>query len=112
MNPSKTVTSRAACALRVWSRHPALQDAALAVALLAACELINSPTAVVTVLTRTTPGAANATELAAWWAASLLATTAVALRRRWPLPMLAAATVATATHMAQAVPFMIIDVGV
>jgi signal transduction histidine kinase len=37
---------------------------------------------------------------------------AVTLRRRWPLPMIAACTASAAVHLAQAVPPMIIECGV
>lgn len=99
-------------ALRTWSRRPVLQDAALAAVLLAACVLVNAPNAVVTATSAVTSDGATAGRLTTWWAATALALVAVALRRRWPLPMFVASSVAAGTHAVQPVPLMIVDLAV
>ncbi|MEN3310466.1 MAG: hypothetical protein V7603_6668 [Micromonosporaceae bacterium] len=97
--------------LRTWCRRPAAQDSALAVALLAACVLVNAPNAVLTVTgARLDGGPALHRDL--WWAATVLAVVAIALRRHVPLAALAACTLSAAVHTAESVPFMTIDFGV
>jgi signal transduction histidine kinase len=111
-----TTAGRWADRVRAWSRRPAVQDAALAAALLAACAWVNSAT-----LTMMLTGPAGRSgvidvdsdlQLALWWTTSVLAAVAVALRRRWPIAMLAVCTVVAAVHLGQAVPFTIIDLAV
>jgi signal transduction histidine kinase len=93
---------------RWLARRPAAGDAALAVALLAACLVVNAPSAVLTADT----GPVEAEAPAVWWTATALGLAAVALRRRWPVPMLAAASLAAAAHVAYAVPLMVVDLAV
>ena len=85
-----------------WTHEPLLQDTALAAGLLAVCLPLNNPVAVL----RTVAAGPHVfwwsgTVLAwAWWTATAFALAGVALRRRWPLPMLGVCTVATAVHLA------------
>jgi signal transduction histidine kinase len=94
-----------------WASRPVVRDAVLAGALLAGCVLVNHPAALVAAAG---PGGGRlaAWWLAAWWAATAVALAAVALRRRWPLPMLAAATAATVAHLGQGVLPAAADLGV
>ncbi|MFF4621172.1 sensor histidine kinase [Nonomuraea jabiensis] len=98
--------------LRAWSCSPMLQDAAPAAVLLAICVLVNDPNATVGRTAGTPVTGGQAAQLALWWAATALAATGVALRRRRPLPMLAVCTLCAAVHVAQAGPLMIIDLSV
>ncbi|WP_371781944.1 sensor histidine kinase [Streptosporangium subroseum] len=103
------MTQQLAVTLRPWSRRPALQDAALAFVMLTICVLVNDPNAIVRQM------AGNPTDdgqIVLWWVATALAVAGVALRRRRPLPMLAVCTLSAVTHMAQALPLMIVDLGV
>ncbi|WP_238177648.1 sensor histidine kinase [Kribbella sp. VKM Ac-2566] len=50
--------------------------------------------------------------MALWWSATAVALACVALRRRWPLAMLAICILSAAVHVAQAVPFLIVDLAV
>lgn len=79
--------------------------------LLAICVLVNAPNAIVG-NTAGTPVAGQDAQLALWWAATALGASGVALRRRWPLPMLAACVLAVGVHVAEAAPLMIIDLSV
>jgi signal transduction histidine kinase len=93
-----------------WWRRPALQDATLAVALIVLCVLVNSPSVA---LTR--PGlapSASRADVVLWWNATGFIAVAVALRRRWPLSMLAVCTVATALHLIRGATFTAVDLGV
>lgn len=84
--------------LRVWSRLPAVQDTGLAVALLVVSLLVNDPV--------------SPAFPALWWTATALIVAAVALRRRWPVSMLALCVLSVSTHVALTVPFLVIDLGV
>ncbi len=75
----------------MW-RKPWVQDAGLAVVLVLACAFINQPD-----------------RGPDWWAATLLAVVGVALRRRWPLPMLAVCAFVAALHLLSREPVVIVD---
>jgi hypothetical protein len=72
--------------VRDLGRRAAVQDAALAAAVFAAGLLVD----------RATAGNAG------WWAGGGLLAVAIALRRRWPVAMLAVATGAAAVHLEHA----------
>jgi signal transduction histidine kinase len=95
---------------RAWLGRPAVHDALLAVALLGLSVLVNAPTELVLRTAESTE--VRHVDVLPWWSATGLLTVAVALRRRWPLPLLAVCTVATATHLIRGAPFAIIDLGV
>ncbi|WP_329427185.1 sensor histidine kinase [Streptosporangium sp. NBC_01495] len=103
------MTQQLAVTLRTWSRRPASQDAALAFAMLAILVLVNDPNAIVRQLAGDPAGDGRGV---LWWVATVPAVAGVALRRRRPLPMLAVCTLSAVTHMAQALPLMIVDLGV
>jgi signal transduction histidine kinase len=88
------------------------RDAAVALALLAVCAVVNSPTAVVTTGARITGEGPHTGRLVTWWVAAAIAVVSIAARSRWPAPMLVLGTAAVGTHMALPVPFMIIDLAV
>jgi len=75
----------------MW-RRPWLQDTALALVLVLSCAVVNRP--------GPDPG---------WWAATLAAAVGVALRRRWPVPMLGLCTAAAAVHIMLGHPVVIAD---
>jgi hypothetical protein len=69
------------------ARSPVLQDAALAAALFVVCLLVNDPLALIrTVAGRPVGGGPGLVWV--WWVSTALTMVGVALRRRWPLPML------------------------
>ncbi|GAA2379534.1 sensor histidine kinase [Nonomuraea africana] len=103
------MTQQSARALHAWSRRPASRDATLASALLAVCVLVNDPN---TIVRQLVGNSADDGQIALWWVATVCAVGAVALRRRRPLPMLVVCALASAAHVAQAVPLMIIDLAV
>jgi len=84
--------------LQGWARRPAVQDTGLAVALLVVGLLVN--------------GMDPEIFPALWWLATASVVIALALRRRWPVPMLAVCVLAVSTHVAMALPFLMIDLGV
>jgi len=94
---------------RSWWRNPGLQDAALAAALIALCVLVNSPAAVVS--SSAAASEVHGADVVLWWIATAFIGVAVALRRRWPLPMLVVCTLATAIHLSQGKPFAVVDLG-
>lgn len=106
------MAARWADVLRTWSRRPGLQDAALAAALLAACVLINAPSQTVVTAAGPVVQADLGPDVLGWWIATAFAVCGVALRRRWPVPMLVVCTLAAGAHLALLVPLMIIDLSV
>jgi signal transduction histidine kinase len=93
---------------RTWARRPAVQDAVLAAVLLVACVLVNGNDEVLSELAEG-PGI-KPSEV--WWAATLLATVGVSLRRRWPFPMLGLCSLAAVIHLATFMPLTLIDLSV
>jgi signal transduction histidine kinase len=89
--------------VRARARRPAVQDAVLAAALLLAGLLVGGAD-------DTPSGPAGPAAL--WWAATALAVAGVALRRRWPFPMLGLCCFAAAVHLAVLMPLTIIDLSV
>ncbi|MEU7867823.1 histidine kinase [Dactylosporangium sp. NPDC049140] len=81
-------------------RHPAVRDAALAVAVLLSGVVANPA------------GDADGDRLALWWAAGGLLAAAVALRTRWPLSMLTVGTFAASVHLGLLLPLLLVDLGV
>jgi signal transduction histidine kinase len=96
---------------RTWVRRPAVQDATLAAALLLVSTLVNSNDQTMSELVAV-PGAAEPFRTALWWTATGLAVAGVALRRRWPFPMLGLCCVAAVIHLAVFMPLTIIDLSV
>lgn len=84
--------------LRAWSRRPGLQDAGLALGLLAATVLTTGPQGMLPPSVPWSPTPASSYEL--WWLATGVAVVALALRRRWPFPLLVVCTATAAAHMA------------
>lgn len=101
-------------AVRSAARRPLVQDAALAAGLLVVCVLVNDPYATVGAMADGPLGGARSGSavLWLWWVATALMLAAVAFRRRLPLPMLVAGTVAAAVHVAVVAPPMVVDLGV
>ena len=96
------MTTPPVIAARAWTRQPLFQDTALAAGLLALCLPLNNPVAVLRTVA-TGPhvfGWSGAVITWGWWTATAFALAGVALRRRWPLPMLGVCTFATAVHLA------------
>jgi signal transduction histidine kinase len=97
-----------------WWGRPVLRDAALAVGLLVVCLLVGDPTR----LLRTAasgPAAGRWGEpggLWVWWVATGATLASVAMRRRWPVPMLAVGVLAAAGRLSTGVPVGIIDLAV
>jgi signal transduction histidine kinase len=106
------MTHRIAAALRAWSRWPALQDVAPAGVLLAGCVVVNNPGTTLHKIVGSSLPAPWLTQPWMWWTATLITVAGVALRRRWPVPMLALCVLAVGAHLAHAAPLMIIDFGV
>ena len=105
------MTPWSAVSVGAWSRRPAVRDGALAFALLTACALVNGQNSFSG--DAADPFGDGPVELTAlWWAATALAVAAVALRRRWPVPMLAVAVLSAAIHVGQNVPLTLIDLSV
>ncbi|MYS82019.1 sensor histidine kinase [Embleya scabrispora] len=96
---------------RAWVRRPAVRDAALASALLALYLVLGSPDGVVHDQTGDGDGSSTP-EVAVWWTATALAVTGVALRRRWPLPMLAACIASAGINLTLTLPSAFVDLGV
>ncbi|GIG69022.1 sensor histidine kinase [Phytomonospora endophytica] len=84
-------------AFRAWSRRLWVQDAGLALGLLAATVMTTGPEGMMP------PGPPWSTEpmpnYGLWWLATAVAVPALALRRRWPLPLLAVCALTAVTHM-------------
>jgi signal transduction histidine kinase len=87
-----------------WARRPIVQDTAAAIALVLICALVNSRDQTLNDL--------DAARSALWWGATGLAAAGVALRRRWPFPMLGLCCVAVMIHLAVVMPLTTIDLGV
>jgi signal transduction histidine kinase len=97
---------------RAWARRPAVRDAALATALLLICALVNGADQTLSEMADV-PGAVEPfLRTVLWWTATGLAVTGVALRRRWPFPMLGLCCVAAVIHLAAFMPLTIIDLSV
>jgi signal transduction histidine kinase len=92
--------------VRTWARRPAVQDVALATALLLACVLMNTHDR------ELSRQAEPFFRTGLWWSATGVAVVGVALRRRWPLPMLALCCVAASVHLIGAMPLTVIDLSV
>jgi hypothetical protein len=71
-------------------RASAVRDAALAAGLFAACFVVNDPVGLVrAVAAHPLPGGwGGPAVIWVWWLAATVAVVGVALRRRWPLPVL------------------------
>jgi hypothetical protein len=106
------MAEQVAVAVRSWVRRPAVQDAALASGLLALCVLVNDPYSMVGAMADNPIGGGRSCQVVLWWVATAFAMAAVTLRRRWPMPMLVVCTLSAGAHVAEAVPPMIIDLGV
>jgi signal transduction histidine kinase len=89
----------------IWARRPIVQDTAAAIVLVLVCALVNGRDQ-----TLNEPGAVPRTEL--WWGATGLAAAGVALRRRWPFPMLGLCCAAVMIHLAVLMPLRTIDLSV
>ncbi|HYN97884.1 MAG TPA: histidine kinase [Pilimelia sp.] len=97
--------------IRAWAHWPAVQDAALAAALLLVFVQVSQPDVTLSELVaRADSEPVSPEEL--WWAATGLAVAGVALRRRWPVPALGACAVAAVLRLALAMPLTIIDLSV
>ncbi|ACU74948.1 histidine kinase [Catenulispora acidiphila DSM 44928] len=96
------MTTSPVSAPRAWARQPLVQDAALASGLLAVCLPLNNPVAVVRTVAAGPLGGAWGGAITAWgwWTATAFTLAGVALRRRWPLPMLGVCSLAVAVHLA------------
>jgi signal transduction histidine kinase len=103
-----------AMSVRGLGRRADVRDTALAVGLLVVCVLVNDPYRVVAATVGRPLGGAVQDPVGGWlwWATTAATMTAVALRRRRPLPLLAVALLCAATHAALGVPPMVIDAGV
>lgn len=88
-------------------RRPLIQDTGLALGLLLASALV----AGIGVFTEP-PGGGGADLGIAWWLFSIVAAFAIALRRRWPVALLAVSTAAVASHMAMGVQAVPVDLAV
>jgi signal transduction histidine kinase len=97
---------------RSWARRPAVRDAALAVALVLVCALVNSHDRTLSEPAAMPGGAEPFLRTELWWAATWLAAAGVALRRRWPFPMLGLCCAAAVVHLAVFMPLTIIDLSV
>jgi len=85
-------------ALRAWSHRPGIQDAGLALGLLAATL---ATTGFEGMMPPEAPWSTSSGPSAGvWWLASAVAVVALALRRRFPLPLLVVCSVTAAIHMA------------
>ena len=93
---------------RTWARRPAVQDAALATALLVICAVVKRHDGALSMPGTVEPFVLNGL----WWSATGLAVAGVALRRRWPFPMLGLCCAAAVIHLAVSMPLTIIDLSV
>nr|WP_211588776.1 histidine kinase [Allorhizocola rhizosphaerae] len=82
----------------------------LAAGLIGLCVLVNSPHALVGRLAISADK--HREDAVLWWIATAFIAAAVALRRRWPMPMLAVCTAATGVHLTMGAVFTVIDLGV
>ncbi|GIE97278.1 sensor histidine kinase [Paractinoplanes rishiriensis] len=82
--------------VRSWARRPAVQDAALAAALVGGHIAMSD----------------SSDPSAAWWLATALSAAGVALRRRWPFPMLGLCCFAAVVPLAALEPLTIIHLSV
>jgi signal transduction histidine kinase len=96
-----------------WSQRPAAQDTVLAAAVAVACLLLSAPGAIIksAVVGLRSDWWADL-QGPFWWLAAVLAGCAIALRRRWPLLMLALSVLAVAVTVGTAVPVLYTDVSV
>jgi signal transduction histidine kinase len=103
------MTFQPALIRRAWARQPVLQDTALAGGLLAVCVPVNNPAAMLRALAADPPGGGwgGAAAACEWWTATVFALVSVALRRRWPLPLLGICALATAVHLTLVVPTVV-----
>jgi signal transduction histidine kinase len=87
-------------------RASAVRDAALAAGLLAACFVVNDAVGLVrAIAAHPLPGGWGGPGVIwVWWLAAAVAAVGVALRRRWPLPALAAGTLAAGVQLSLAPP--------
>jgi signal transduction histidine kinase len=97
---------------RTWARRPVARDAALAIALLLVCALVNGRDQTLDELAAVPRAADLSTRGWVWWAATGLAVAGVALRRRWPFPMLGLCCATAVIHLAVLMPLTIIDLSV
>ncbi|MET9021984.1 sensor histidine kinase [Actinopolymorpha sp. NPDC004070] len=88
-----------AAALWAWARRPGIQDAGLA-AVLFVSSVAMSDARLGIVKIYGADDDPRPIQLWIWWVATGICVAAVVVRRRWPVPALAAATVAAITHMA------------
>jgi signal transduction histidine kinase len=99
-------------ALPRWSQQPAAQDTALAALTAVACVLPDAPGAIVKSINVGLHVGWIDRQGQSWWLATVLAGCAIALRRRWPLPMLALSGLSVAVTVAVALPVLYTDVSV
>ncbi|MBC6457077.1 sensor histidine kinase [Actinomadura sp. HBU206391] len=95
--------------LRTWAGRATVRDTGLALALLAACVVLNDPNTAVRKHAGSGFGPPWPAELWIWWGATLIAVLGTALRHRWPLPLLALCAGAATVHLALAPPLTIVD---
>ncbi|HWO65373.1 MAG TPA: histidine kinase dimerization/phosphoacceptor domain-containing protein, partial [Umezawaea sp.] len=95
-----------------WARLPAVRDAVLAAVLLTATLSVNGTNAVWNGDLGPARIVDDVDQAAAWWAASLVAVVAVALRGRWPVPMTALAAATVTTHVLLPAPIAVVDLSV
>ncbi|GLZ79992.1 hypothetical protein Afil01_47990 [Actinorhabdospora filicis] len=88
-------------------RRPLVQDTGLALGLLITSAMVTG----MGVFTEP-PGGGGADLGVLWWLLSLAAGLAIALRRRWPIPLLMLSTAAVALHMAMGLGAVPIDLAV
>jgi signal transduction histidine kinase len=100
-------------ALPSWSQRPAAQDTVLAALTAVACVLPDAPGAIVkSTNVGLHTGWWTDRQGQFWWLVTVLAGCAIALRRRWPLPMLALSGLSVVVTVAVALPMLYTDVSV
>ena len=90
---------------RTLVRRPIVQDTASAIALVLLSALVSNRDQTLSELV-------EVPRAALWWGATGLAAAGVALRRRWPFPMLGLCCAAAVIHLAVLMPLTIIDLSV